>query len=175
MLQLNLEDLAARAGRIFRGTVVRIEPGAVEVGGGRLPTLTYTLRVEQAFRGEFEARKGERFATVTTLGKTPPLQVGNLRRTSPLLEIPRLEMGGSYLLFLTPPSAIGLSAPVGLGQGAFRITEKEGLDLAVNGHDNLGLFRGMTGAAPAPPGPIRYGRLADLLRARTAAATGTTP
>src|SRR5690606_26415920 len=43
VLQMSLEDLAARADRVFRGSVLSIEPGTVTVGGGELPTITYEL------------------------------------------------------------------------------------------------------------------------------------
>jgi hypothetical protein len=38
---MSLDDLASRADRVFRGSVVSAEPGTTEIGGGNLPTITY--------------------------------------------------------------------------------------------------------------------------------------
>ena len=48
---------------------------------------------------------------------------------------------GELLLFLNPVSAYGLTSPVGLDQGRFRIIrDPKGNRYAVNGRDNFGLF-----------------------------------
>jgi len=52
--------------------------------------------------------------------------------------------GQELLLMMTKPSAVGLSAPVGLEQGRFRIVrDSAGNRMAFNGHANAGLFTGM--------------------------------
>src|SRR5262245_58193655 len=51
LLRLDLNALCERAGQIFRGQVVGIEPGTVEAGGGRLPTVTYRIKVSETLRG----------------------------------------------------------------------------------------------------------------------------
>src|SRR5262249_47125892 len=49
--------------------------------------------------------------------------------------------GSELLLLLNPPSEYGLTSPVGLDQGRFRITrDSKGHAVAVNGRSNLGLF-----------------------------------
>jgi len=160
MLQLNLEDLVVRAERIYRGTVVKIEPGSKQIGGGEIPTLTYTIRVDEAFKGSFEVRKGRQMEILTTLGKQPPVTVGKSRRLVSLLGMPQMEVGGTYLLFATARSAVGLSAPVGLGQGCFRVHPKNGGETAENEFANTGLFRGMEVAGLEAEAPIPYDRLA---------------
>jgi hypothetical protein len=65
-------------------------------------------------------------------------------------------IGGDYLLILTAESEVGLSAPVGLGQGAFTIFEQDKLAWAKNEFDNAGLFAG----------PVKYEELASKIRAR---------
>jgi hypothetical protein len=48
---------------------------------------------------------------------------------------------GELLLFLNPVSPYGLTSPVGLDQGRFRIVrDPKGRALALNGRDNFGLF-----------------------------------
>jgi hypothetical protein len=164
LAQMNLGDLCERADRIYRGTVVQTETGMVKAGGGEIPTITYTIRVDQAFKGDFETVKGEQMVTLTTLGKIPPVQVGGMTRFSALPEVPTLSIGGDYLLFTTPPSGGNLASPVGLGQGTFDIKDKDGMEMAVNQFQNIGLFRDMDVTGIAREGAVRYDRLADVVR-----------
>ena len=48
------------AGRIFRGTVLGVTDGTVQVGGGQLATVVYRLRVDEAFKGSFEQIRANR-------------------------------------------------------------------------------------------------------------------
>ena len=57
--QMNLGELCERAGFIFRGTVLDARPGTIAIGGGQLPTVTYTLRVDESFKGDFTGQKGD--------------------------------------------------------------------------------------------------------------------
>jgi hypothetical protein len=159
VLKMDLDDLADRADLIFRATVLAVEPGTVAVGGGELPTVTYRLRVDEAFKGEFDAAgKDAPVVEVTVVGslKDSPYQQGDSARFSALPRAPRLERGGEYLLFTTAPSAIGLSTTVGLGQGAFKIfLSADRQEMAVNELGNLGLF----------DGPVTYTDLAHAIRA----------
>lgn len=169
--QMNLEDMVGRAGAIFRGTVLDVREGTLQAGGGEIPTVTYRLRVDEAFKGTFQEVKGERIAEVRMIGTLKPAEASGAVRQLPVLpELPRLQVGSDYLLLTTPPSVIGLSTTVGLGQGAFQLTGKPGQELALNGNANLGLFSGMNGAsrtAVAAPesGPLPYSVLADTIRA----------
>ncbi len=157
VLQMTLEDLASRADRVFRGSVVSIEPGTVSVGGGELPTVTYELTVEEEFKGLFPSAGEKKVVRVTMLGnlKQGGDIVNGKRRLSALPELPELRVGGEYVLFTTKPSRVGLSTTVGLGQGAFKIfLSPEGDELAANELDNAGLFNG----------PVGYNQLARAIR-----------
>lgn len=124
--KMDLGEVCARADKIFRGTVVSATEGTVEAGGGQLPTVTYLIKVEEGFQGEFITKGGEQYAEVTMLG--------NFKTRG--IELPELRVGGNYLLMTSRPSAIGLSAPIGLGQGCFTISGK-GQDLtATDGFGN---------------------------------------
>src|SRR3990170_7819894 len=57
ILKMNLAQLTNRADAIFRGEVLSAEPGKISIGGGTLPTVTYRLRVDEAFKGEFDAKE----------------------------------------------------------------------------------------------------------------------
>lgn len=157
VLKMDLDGLVTRADRIFRGTVVAVEPGTLAVGGGELPTVTFRIAVEETFKGAFEGKEAE-VVEMTVVGDLKQGErVGGLVRFANLPAPPRLVAGGDYVIFATAPSAAGLSTAVGLGQGAFKVYQGEGRqELAVNELGNLGLFAG----------PVTYATLADAIRQR---------
>lgn len=156
VLRLNLEQMVDRAGSIFRGTVLDVRSGSIEVGGGQLPTTTYTLRVEERFKGTFEKEAATVEITMVGSIKNVSTRVGDHEKFSVLPEVPRLSVGADYLLITTAPSPLGLSTTVGLGQGAFSLFTSNREVLAVNavGNANLGL-----------DGPVAYTDLAGQIRA----------
>ena len=175
LLQMNLEQLCERSERIFRGTVLNSRVGTVEAGGVSVPTVTYTIRVEEAFKGEFKTVKGVPVAEVRMVGKSDPVRSGDRQRFPLLRDLPTIKVGETYLLLTTAPSAVGLSTTVGLGQGRFHVFGKPGSEQAVNEYRNRGLF-GEPGVAaraaasaptlgPTPTGPVPYAVLADRIRA----------
>ncbi len=160
MIQMDLADLTDRADRIFRGTVVDVEQGSIEVGGGALPAVTYKLRVEDLLKGQADLVKGDSaLIEIRMVGSIKGARrVGDAQHFSPLYDVPRLEMGSDYVLFVTPKSAVGLSTTVGLGQGAFSVFSLNREDVAVNAFNNAGLGLG-TG------GPVGYSELAAKVSA----------
>lgn len=147
--QMNLGEVCDGADKIFRGRVLSTRVGSLEAGGAQLPTVTYGIAVEESFKGAYGLTKGDQtYVEVTMLGTLKPGGVNNNGRASTLPELPRLEVGESYLLMTTAPSAIGLSTTVGLAQGCYHINAKT--EMATNG----------TGMAP-----VAYSALADELRA----------
>lgn len=153
VMQMNLGEMVQRADRIYRGTVLSVGATSVAAGGGQLPVTVYRLRVDETFRGEFPEVKGMRIAEIHTLGKLNVARQGDFRSAVVLPRMPDLQVGRAYLVLTTRPSAIGLSTTVGLGQGAFRITQVGKDELAVNEANNSGLFRDMP--APAARGIAR--------------------
>lgn len=170
VLKMNLSQLTERADTIFRGQVLSVEPGKISIGGGTLPTVTYRLRVDEAFKGKFEAKENAApEVEITMLGTFKAVvRVGNQTHLSPSLpEIPKLNVGENYVLFTTAPGKSGLRSPVGLGQGSFRIYPGANkTEFAVNELNNLGLFDGGASAQRAEPqGPVTYTRLAGAILA----------
>lgn len=174
ILKMNLAQLTDRADAIFRGEVLSAEPGKISIGGGTLPTVTYRLRVDETFKGEFEAKENSSpEVEITMLGtlKADAPSGNHARLTSSLPEVPKLRVGESYVLFTTAPSASGLRSPVGLGQGSFRIyTGPNKTELTVNELNNLGLFNGPgpsqragQRAGQRSQGPVTYTRLATAI------------
>jgi hypothetical protein len=172
ILKMNLAELTDRADAIFRGEVLSAEPGKIAIGGGTLPTVTYRLRVDEAFKGSFEAKENASpEVEITMLGtlKTTAHSGGQTHLASALPEVPKLRVGESYVLFTTAPGASGLRSPVGMGQGSFRIyAGANKTELAVNELNNLGLFDGAgpaQRAAQRSEGPVTYTRLAVAIHA----------
>jgi hypothetical protein len=141
--QFGLGGLCQNAHRIFRGVVVDVNPGTVEAGGGRIPTVTYRIKVNETLHGP---QMGIIDLTMVTDPKEGQIE-GNMKRFPLFRDVPKLEKGGEYLLFTTAPSRIGLSTTVGLGQGCFQILSQNKKDVAVNGANNAGL--GLASAGPA--------------------------
>jgi hypothetical protein len=165
--QMNLAEMCTRADKAFRGTVVHAQPREIEVRGGRLPVVTYRIRVEEAFKGRFTAAGGRRFVELTLLGDVKARR--GLHVSVPGL--PRLDVGQAYVLLTTRPGRLGLSTTVGLGQGAFRIERGARGETALNGVGNRDLLRGMARGADAPP-PTAYQDLAARIRALVGAEAG---
>lgn len=163
---LTLDQIVARAGSAFLGTVVDARNETVRVAGGELPVRVYRLRVEDPVRGSFASDDSGLYAEVRFLAGGGTEQHRHLVHYSALPELPTLQVGGRYFLLLTPESAAGLSAPVGLAQGTFRVTGKPGAETVVNGLDNAGLFRDVESLAPAgwQRGPIDWTDFAATVR-----------
>jgi hypothetical protein len=163
---MNLEELTERSGRIFSGTVVEVEPGTTAVGGGTVPTVTYRVAVDATFRGTFPEKAGQKIAEVRMIADRTDTRAGRMIRFRALPPMPRLEVGSRYVLFVTKPSAAGLSATVGLGQGCFKVNGEPGGEVVANDFDNLGLFRGMDDdGGSRKRGPVAYEALARKIRA----------
>jgi hypothetical protein len=147
--QMDLTEVCARADRIFRGTIVDVTEGTVAAGGGELPTVTYRIKVTEAFKGDFTTKGGETYAEVTMLGRLKSRPNGAMQHFSALPELPTYAIGSDHVLMVTAPSAIGLSAPVGLGQGSYTISTRNKTEMASNALGKL----------------LTYGDLADRIRA----------
>ncbi|HEV7607324.1 MAG TPA: hypothetical protein VGO61_08300 [Steroidobacteraceae bacterium] len=155
----DLGHMTASAGRVFRGTVTDVRPGSVKVGGGQLATTIYRIRVTETFKGEFATFKNITYADVEMIGSLKAESEGNgIRHFSLFRDMPRLERGRDYLLFLTAESSIALSSPVGLAQGLFDIDTSIPSQPTANRLNNAGL------AADVEKGPLAYSDLAARVR-----------
>jgi hypothetical protein len=155
----DLGGLTTSAARVFRGTVTDVRAGSVRVGGGTLATTIYRIRVEEAFKGEFATAKDITYADVEMIGSIKAETERNgVRHFSAFRDMPRLERGQHYLVFLTAESSIALSSPVGLAQGLFEIDTSLPGEPTTNGLNNAGLM------ADFARGPMPYANLAERLR-----------
>lgn len=125
-VQQNLAELVERAGTIIRGRVVsaRVEPHPELT---HLHTVVVTVRVEETLKGQ----PGDTF--------TFRQYIWDIRDR---YDAAGYKKAQDVLLFLTRPSKAGLSSPVGLQQGRFRILrDQQKREMVVNGVGNHGLFR----------------------------------
>ncbi len=130
---MDLAEVCANADKVFRGTVVGATEGVVEVGGGELPTVIYSFKVNEAFKGEFVTKGDESYAEVQMLGRIKSAPAGDLQHLSVLPDLPELVIGQEYVIMTTAPSAGGLSVPVGLGQGLYGLSGQGKTETATNG------------------------------------------
>ena len=125
---VNLEEMTDRAATIFSGrcTDVRVVPDATL---GTEVTLV-TFEVDRAVKGE--------------LGPTHRIRVLGSGERSGIAGMPRFEPGEEVVLFLYGESRLGLSSPVGLGQGKFVVgADKQGRRLALRELGGEMLFDGV--------------------------------
>lgn len=144
VMQMGLSDLVGNADKVYRGTVLTKEPGTVFAGGGELSTVVYTIRVDDALKGDFGSGKDAAVIELTMLGNLKAdISSGNAKRLTVLDMNPDLNVGNDYVLFTTAKSSAGLSTTVGLDQGLFRIfNNADGGDMTANGLGNQGIFDG---------------------------------
>ena len=166
---MNLAELTQRADTIVRGTVSHVIHGSARIGGRDASTTTYRIRVTDLFKGHAKEVKGIRYVDVrmfsgfgTAQRHIVPLRAGIQSLT--------LTQGDEYLLFITKPSAAGLSTTVGLGQGKYRIARVGRREQAVNDLNNAMLFRGMDAGGLPGNGPMPYEAIADRVRRLVASA-----
>ena len=154
VMKMGLGDLVGNADKVFRGTVLTKEPGMVSLGGSEFSTVIYTVRVDDALKGDFGAKP---MVTLTMLGNLKQdVSTGNAKRLSSIDINPDLTVGSDYVLFTTAASSVGLSTTVGLGQGLFRIFDNaDGRDMTANMLNNHGLF----------DGPVKYNELTAAISA----------
>jgi hypothetical protein len=161
----NLDELTDRAQDIIRGTVTdaRVEKHP-ELDN--LHTIVITLRVRETLKGQ------------TRESYTFRQYIWDLRDRS---DVAGYRKGQELLLLMNGSSRYGLTSPVGLEQGRFRIQrDRSGREIATNGAGNARLFDRLQGApgkpAPLTPqqaslvarhrsGPIALDELAAMIRA----------
>jgi hypothetical protein len=152
--------MASSAARVFRGTVTDVRPGSVKVAGGQLATTIYRIRVTETFKGDFASIKDVTYADVEMIGGLKSQSGGSgARHLTVFRDMPRLQVGRDYLLFLTAESSIALSSPVGLAQGAFEINTSLPSEPTVNSLDNAGLM------SDVARGALPYADMASRVRA----------
>jgi hypothetical protein len=125
---VDLGAISQRAGTIFAGTILKIEPVRVAASND-LASVQITCAVEHGVRG---ARDGQILSFREWAGLWTPG--------------PRYRIGQRLMLFLYTPSALGLTSPVGGRLGQF----------AVDRDGRVVLSAGQQQAIRASPKPVRF-------------------
>jgi len=99
----DLNEITRRAGMIFAGTVLQIEPVRAP-SSDQVASVQITIKVEQAVRG---ARSGQTLSFRESVGLWTSCA--------------RYRVGQRLMLFLYAPSTLGLTSPVGGRAGEFAI------------------------------------------------------
>jgi hypothetical protein len=175
VVQLDLVSLHSRAGTLFHGRCT----GRQEFPEAKpFPYTEYTFEVIDALKG---CRDGAGNLQKTVTIRHAGTRTGYVRpdglEVAPLrLGVPEHEPGEEVVLFLTPESRFGLSSPIGLAQGKFKVSRKDGRATVKNDVGNCGLldkveassFRGLRDQDLAPlrsaKEGIELGRFFDLLK-----------
>lgn len=108
---LSLAQMARTAGPVFSGRVTAVQPD--QING--MPVTRVSFQVADGLRGV----AGD-FTTLTFLGGG---KSDHFSRIVP--GMPTFAVGEDWVLLVYPPSEIGLTAPVGLHQGAFRVQGRQ--------------------------------------------------
>jgi len=127
---LNLEELTQRADRIFSGRCLDVQVG--EDPELHRVVTTVTMTVTRKVKGAVHGR-----VVFKMLGS----QDAEARSSASLEGMPLFKRGEEAVLFLYGDSALGLTSPVGFGNGKFAVVaDKQGRRHAVNGFGNEHLF-----------------------------------
>ena len=152
---VNLEEMTARAAAIFSGRCLAVRAVHDDALGAEVTVVTF--RVDRAVKGDLGPTH-----TIRLLDGEHPGDAG--RGPAAPSEF---HPGDEVVLFLYGESALGLSSPVGMGQGKFTVVEgKRGEKIALNALGNEGLWRGLSPAAAARPWCAMPDGLPQLARLR---------
>jgi hypothetical protein len=133
VLPLDLDRIVGDSSVAFQGTVTDVHAER-DAQTGWIVTFV-TFRVDDALKGPV----GTTYTVKQIGGRLPD---GESYRVD---GVPSYTVGQSYVVFLTSPSSIGLSSPVGLSQGRFSIAPGAAGAEVSNGRD----FRELTANIPA--------------------------
>ncbi len=127
MLHRNAQELATKADRVFIGVCVSV----AENRDGNMIYTEYTFEV-------LENIKGVGSGTIVFR------QFGRTKGVGSVIGMPFYDNDKKYLMFLHGDTQLGLTSPIGLGQGAFHVIKKDdGSEVAINAFHNRGLFHRM--------------------------------
>lgn len=115
---LNLVEMVKLSDRIFWG--VCLDAGQKEDPDTGLTTMEYTFRVQRGFKG---VQTGDR-VVFRQLQAAPG-------RAQGIVGMPRFNKGNELLIFLHGDSRIGLTSPVGMEQGLFRLERMQDGEMGV--------------------------------------------
>jgi hypothetical protein len=144
VLWLNLQEVTSQADTIFRGRL--IEKDRILMHG--LEVFELTFKIDEVVRPSsvYETVVGGTIVYYTIA--TPDPAMKEIGLASAFEGVPDYEVGEEGVYFWSAPGSLGLVAPIGLGQGCFRVKlDAAGERVVVNDLNNAGLFRGLSGSS----------------------------
>lgn len=166
LLPLTADDLSLKADVVFVGTCLTRTPKE-----GPLVHTEYTFKIDTVVKGTQQPGSSFTFRQWGSLPGATKSQFAGPR----LLGMPSYEPGQSYMLFLGGETSEGFRAPVGLGQGVFRVMKAaDGSTIVQNELGNRFLYpsdvapsisKGKAVATPShPSGPLHLNDFIQSLR-----------
>ena len=125
---VNLVEMVSLADRIFLGQCVSFEDVVDPVL--QMPVTEYRFVVQQGIKG---VGTGEEIL---------------VRQIGGIFDIPRYQKGERLLIFLHVDSQLGLTSPVGMGQGIFQVEKGSQGITVTNALQNQNLVYNLTGQLP---------------------------
>jgi len=111
VVPLSLARVTGLAARIVQATVLEVRSGRDDAG---LPATWITLAVARTLEGPHSQR-----ITIKQFGVATPLPDGTITR---IAGMPQYRAGQEVVLFHHGESRRGFTSPIGLGQGAYRVS-----------------------------------------------------
>lgn len=124
---INLAEMTSHAGRIVHGRVIEVREG-IHPQHERMAVTFIKIQVTEMIKG-------------ATAREVSFMQYGN-SSTQYIADMPKYAVGEEVVLFLYPESKLGLTSPVGQGQGKFLVRDdvRSGQRRLVNDRANFALF-----------------------------------
>lgn len=137
---LSLQQITTNAKTVFYGKCLKVQP--IESASPGIPAVEYTFVVKQAIKGVSEGQTFV-FRQVRSGGNG----------VAGIPGVPEYQPGQEYILFLHGKSARGLTSPVGLQQGTFKMVKTgDGKTGLMNLLNNRNLTYGLSDTAAADSG-----------------------
>ena len=154
VMQVSLQEMIQASGMIFAGTVVEVKAGKDERGD--IATWT-TFRVETPVRGVVPGT-----VTIKQFGGTSD------EGSMVLAHMRYFNQGERVLLMLYPPSELGFTSPIGMGQGVWSVNDN-GMIAGVTGEllGTMSTLAAQHGVVPDAAGHVPMTNMVALIEAAT--------
>lgn len=147
LLPISLDNIAARAERIFHGKVIANEVRRDPISGN-IATFT-TFEVIESVKGETDLTH-----TIKQIGGEMP--GGGARQV--IHGVPRFSTGQEYVVFLPKASSLGFASPIGLSQGKFDVHNVDGRPVINNRRARAAVTASPQQSLPTLPSALDTGR-----------------
>ena len=136
LASVSLNQMSYNAWHVFRGKITSTEKVRATVGNGALNAIKYTFKVSETLKDGVGGPDSKTFS-FTMIGSLALYRQGLVAPNFPIF-----EKDVDYVVFMNKPSErSGLSSPVALEAGCFKISMENGKEVVENGVKNVGLVQ----------------------------------